>query len=1352
MLIGQSADAPHLSHPLSSQYLDLIRNWELWNSPLDSALRLIVEFSTRALNLQRAGVWAFSEDRRSLTLLCQFDRQNGEFSHGAEISQHAYPDYFASIETDRLVDANDLAQDPRTRELAASYAASTSYANAANIAALLDAGVRLQGMTWGVLCNEHDGSPRLWTAQEKWFAASVADLISQLLTVDEVRSSEARMRLIADNLPVGILRIDTDARCLYVNNQWLELAAPGDGGAMQGQSWLNALHPDDRAPMLAQLNAAWQEQTERFETECRFQLQERLRWLSVRWVIERDPSGFPLGALGSFADETTRKESVEQLREISTLQHAILNGANHFIVATDNRGIINSYNRAAERMLGYPAAEVIGRFTPALFHDPGEMAWRAAELSAKLGRALSSPFEMFALDASQETSEREWTMVRKDGSRFPALLSVTALRDAEGRITGYLGIGSDLTDQRRAEELAQREQMLILRITNGLAAATGDQFFINLTHQLVEALDVDFAFAGELLPGTGRVSTIAAHYRGQTTTDDVEYPLAGTPLEQVLKDGMYACGEGMQRHYSGDPYLGVSGVESFLGIALTSASGAPLGVLTISNREVLPNQELARNLLRIFAVRAASELERRHQEMALRDSERRYRALFENSDDAIFLMESDKLVDCNERTLQMFDNGREHLLGQAPYRLSPEIQPDGAVSKARMLAKIASAARGRRQNFDWQYLRRDGALFDAEMTLTSITLGGRPYLLATVRDISDRKQAERELKASHERLRWINQVSTRLYGKRDINSIARESVALLSDHNSLPLVSFYLYELHPSRVTFLAEHGNGRKTARVVGSHVPCPELSADMEEVDFIADVPRNFSIYPAEQKALMARGVKNMILIVLKFDGAVQGIVTLDYLHSIRFGADERADMLAFGKTVSMALANARYVADMEHQANFDSLTALPNRYALHRELARQLQTQDDHPLALLLLDLDRFKEVNDTLGHDVGDKLLRSIGARLDEALSGQGGFLARLGGDEFAIILRQPGDESALRAFARRIISVLKHPFTVDGLALEIGASIGISLYPEHGRNAHELLRSADVAMYAAKHRQTGSLIYNSTLDQHSPDRLALLAELGAAIHNGELVVYYQPKVAIEDGAVVGFEALVRWRHPRRGLLQPGEFIPAAEMSDTIHPLTLEVLRQALGQQQQWRAQGLPHAMSVNISARNLLEEHFVEEMQSLLQQYGTEPDSLELEITETALMQDPDGAAALLKRVAALGVQLSIDDFGMGYSSMAYLRRLPINSLKIDRTYVTDMACNEQDAIIVRSTISLAHNLGLRVVAEGVESAEALALLRIMRCELAQGYHISRPLPADAAEHSIDSIAARLHEESHDWPI
>ena|GEM_PF-472130 len=1345
MLIGQADAPPHLSHHLSSLYLDLIRNWELWNSPLDSALRMIVEFSTRALNLQRSGIWTFSEDRRALTLLCQFDRRHDEFNHGAEIGQGSYPQYFAALSAQRVIDANDLSQDPRTREL------TSGYAEPANIAALLDAGVRVQGNTWGVLCNEHEGGPRLWTAAEKWFAISVADLISQLLVVDELRSNEARMRLIAANLPVGILRIDTEGRCLYVNSQWLALAT-ADNAQLQGRSWLNALHPDDREPMLAKLDAAWQ-QAERVEMECRFMVQGELRWLAVRWVIEREPSGFPLGALGSFTDITAQKQSVEQLRAVSALQHAILNGVDHIIIATDSNGRINSFNRAAERLLGYSAGEVVGHFTPALFHEPGEVAWRSAELSAKLGRPLNSGFEIFAFGGTGDLSEQEWTMVRKDGSRFPATLSVTPLRDAAGRTTGYIGIASDLTDRRRAEELAQREQELVLRITNGVAAATGDQFFITLTHQLAEALGVDFAFAGELLPGTPlRVRTIAAHNVGHTSTDNVIYPIANTPLEPVFKSGLYAQAENVRQTWPHDPYLTAGEVESFLGVALASTGGVLLGVLAISHRQPLHNLDFARNLLRIFAVRAAAELERRRQEMELRDSERRYRALFENSDDAIFLLESDRLLDCNERTLNMFSGTRAQLIGQTPHRLSPELQPDGAFSKPRMLARIASAARGRRQTFDWRYMRRDGSLFDAEMTLTSIMLGGRPYLLATVRDISDRKQAERDLQNSNERLRWINQVATRLYGKRDIASIAHESATLLNAHNSSPLVSFYLYERHPSRLTFLAEHGSGRKTDRIVGHRYPCPEIPIDSEEVDFVADVPRNMAVFPAEQQSLVARGVKDLVSIVLKYNGAVLGVVTLDYQQSIQFGPDERADLLAFGKTVSMALANARHVADMEHQANFDSLTELPNRYALHRELAQDMQP-GGAPLALLLLDLDRFKEVNDTLGHDVGDKMLRSIGARLREALGEQDTFLARLGGDEFAIVLKRCGDEAALREFARHVLAVLKQPFTVDGLALEVGASVGISVFPAHGGNGHELLRSADVAMYAAKHRQAGALIYDTAFDQHSPDRLALLAELGSAVHSGELVVYYQPKIAIDDGAVIGFEALVRWRHPRRGLLQPGDFIPVAEMSDAIHPLTMEVLRQALAQQREWRAQGLPHAISVNISARNLVEEHFVEHLHALLRQYNADPSALELEITESALMQDPDGAAELLRRIAALGVQLSIDDFGMGYSSMAYLRRLPIHALKIDRTYVTDMASDEQDAIIVRSTINLAHNLGLRVVAEGVENAEALALLRLMQCEFAQGYYISRPVPAEAVPDGLALIGARLGECGHgDWTI
>jgi diguanylate cyclase (GGDEF)-like protein len=379
----------------------------------------------------------------------------------------------------------------------------------------------------------------------------------------------------------------------------------------------------------------------------------------------------------------------------------------------------------------------------------------------------------------------------------------------------------------------------------------------------------------------------------------------------------------------------------------------------------------------------------------------------------------------------------------------------------------------------------------------------------------------------------------------------------------------------------------------------------------------------------------------------------------------------------------------------------------------------------VALVLLDLDRFKEINDTLGHHVGDKVLQHVAACLQTVLADRKRLLCRLGGDEFAVVLGGT-DAHAARATASAMLAALRQPFHVENMPLELDASLGIAMYPDDGADSHAVLRSADVAMYTAKHSKTGLAVYSRHLDTHTPERLAMMVELGPAIRDGQLRLHFQPKLDLHGGRVIGFEALVRWDHPHLGLLYPDQFLPLAEMGESIHALTSSVLRLALSQQRQWKVQGQRYSVSVNLSARNLLDDRCVLVLESLLREYGAAPGDLELEITETALMHDPEGAMALLDRVADLGVRLSVDDYGTGYSSLSYLRRLPIQTLKIDRAFVQDMVRNEQDAIIVRSTIGLAHNLDLRVVAEGVEDAATLAMLRGMGCDQAQGDYLSQP--------------------------
>jgi len=424
-------------------------------------------------------------------------------------------------------------------------------------------------------------------------------------------------------------------------------------------------------------------------------------------------------------------------------------------------------------------------------------------------------------------------------------------------------------------------------------------------------------------------------------------------------------------------------------------------------------------------------------------------------------------------------------------------------------------------------------------------------------------------------------------------------------------------------------------------------------------------------------------------------------------------------------------RQAAQNQHQALHDALTGLPNRTLLRDRTAQAIRQADREltPAALLLLDLDRFKDVNDTLGHHHGDQLLTLVGERLRATLRDVD-TVARLGGDEFAVLLPRIAAAEGATAAAEKLQAALEEPFLLDGLTLEVEASIGVVTYPDHGSDPDELLQRADIAMYAAKETHAGFVLFDPALDQHSPRRLTLLGELRHAIENQELVLHYQPKMDAHTGQILGVEALVRWQHPTHGLLPPDEFIPLAERTGLIAPLTHDVLDQALRQCQAWQRAGHELPVAVNISARRLLDLAFPDEVAGLLARWEVPARLLVVEITESTIMADPAHALEILGRLNQMGVQVSIDDFGTGYSSMAYLKTLPVHELKVDRSFVSHMTSNASDAVIVRSTVDLGRNLGLRVVAEGVEDPATWQQLDALGCDAIQGYHVSRPVPPD----------------------
>ena len=438
---------------------------------------------------------------------------------------------------------------------------------------------------------------------------------------------------------------------------------------------------------------------------------------------------------------------------------------------------------------------------------------------------------------------------------------------------------------------------------------------------------------------------------------------------------------------------------------------------------------------------------------------------------------------------------------------------------------------------------------------------------------------------------------------------------------------------------------------------------------------------------------------------------------------------------RTHSLELATeqlARKQAEIEYQALHDNLTDLPNRLLFQRSLAKAITdaAQAGGKFGVMLMDLDHFKEINDALGHHFGDKLLAAIGPRIAQSLR-DGDLMARLGGDEFGVLLSDLPDDETASVVAERVVEGLRRPIRVEELDLDVSGSVGVALYPTHAEDPDMLLRHADVAMYAAKESGVGFEIYDEIIDRYKPELLTLVTQVRHAIEDGQFRMYLQPKVRLSDGRVAGAEALIRWEHPTLGRLSPADFIPMVEKTVLLKPLTYWAIEDVVRTLRSWGDYGVRLPVAVNLSPRSLLDHDLPDLVSGLLERFDVSPSLLRLELTESFLVADSGRSDAVLNRLSRLGVGLSIDDFGTGFSSLSYLKRLPIEELKIDRSFVSHMLDRVEDFTIVRATVELGRNLGLRVVAEGVQDRETFDRLGDFGCDEAQGFYIAKPLEPEA---------------------
>ncbi len=729
---------------------------------------------------------------------------------------------------------------------------------------------------------------------------------------------------------------------------------------------------------------------------------------------------------------------------------------------------------------------------------------------------------------------------------------------------------------------------------------------------------------------------------------------------------------------------------------------------------------------------------------ALKDREELYSFVFEISADSILMIKNDLIIDCNQAALKMFACTREQIIGSSPDIFSArKPNADGSIRPSNASKIIKEATYSDKKYYNFIAKDFNDRVFIIEATLNNGIFNNETVIHAHLRDITERKNTEKELLLSREKLEThnhtltlINDVSKALLKLDSEEDIYTKTLEVLSKAENLCGISIYSVDTENQLLKLKLQ----KNLTDRPGIHFPTIQIEPDRMvgialstgQLVYSADLKKEHRT-KVNKQVFLDLGVESLAVLPLVYRDKKIAVLILGYINTDSLSPEDINALHSLAQTISISLVNAQRLSKLDYMAHHDSLTGLSNRVSFHNDFIKHTEQNQSKSAAIYLLDLDRFKEVNDTLGHFAGDKILQMIGPRLTSLFDTKNAQITRLGGDEFVVIVYDVDNHADAKNIAKAICNSLSQPFMLNDINMSIEASVGIALYPQDGSDSHALLRSADVAMYNAKNSALPYSLYSKNSDIHTPKRLTMIAEMSNSIRKGQLFLHYQPKIDLHTNTISGFEALARWDHPQLGLLAPSMFIPLMEMTKSIHDLTEEILNQALMQQLQWRKIGLNYSIAVNLSVRNLADERILTLLKTLIAQYDTPPGMLELEITETALMQDQHRAITILKKISELGIKLSIDDFGTGYSSLSYLSTFPIHKLKMDRKFIMDMLTTDQGVKIVETIISLAKTMDLTVIAEGVEDKATYDQLVLMKCDQAQGYYICKPNSSEKIE-------------------
>jgi diguanylate cyclase (GGDEF)-like protein/PAS domain S-box-containing protein len=847
--------------------------------------------------------------------------------------------------------------------------------------------------------------------------------------------------------------------------------------------------------------------------------------------------------------------------------------------------------------------------------------------------------------------------------------------DEHGRALRSVGTVQDISAAKRAEER-------LLEIARGVSAATGELFFHSLVEHLARVLEADYAFVGELVPGyRDRIRTIAMQAGGAPAAN-IEYDLAGTPCQNVFGQQSCAYPSDVRRLFPADHLLADMGIEAYVGTPLFNSAGRSLGLLVVLFRRPIALSEPISSTLQIFAARAAAELERVRAEQALVQSESNFRALTENANVGILVNHQGRHVYANNKLLELLGYTADEIRATGVKELVHPAEYDQVMVRFR----DRLAGRPAPGVYETVFVTKDGQPVPVELTAARTTWHGESAGLVFLHDLRERRRTEAQMRKLSGALEQI-----------------ADSVMITDRNGGIEYVN-------PA-----FERSTGYTRAEALGQ---TPRITKSGKQ---------GAGFYKKLWQTILAGEVFSEVLVNRRKDGSLYyEEKTITPLKDI----DGRiTHFIATGKDVTERMQTQER---LEFMAQHDALTALPNRALFMDRLRQALARARWHRriVAVLFVDMDRFKTINDTLGHEAGDELLQRLGERFNGSVR-EGDTVARFGGDEFVILLDDVASENDIRNVAQKVLDALAPPFEVGGQRLFITASIGVSLAPNDGEDSGTLLKNADIAMYRAKELGKNTYqFYSADMSARAFERLTLESSLRHALERGELRLHYQPQVDVRSGRIVGVEALLRWQHPEFGLVPPGDFVPLLEETGLIVPAGEWVLDTACAQLAAWHAAGWPELrLAVNLSPRQFHAGGLAATIERCLACNGRKPGRLELEITEGVILEHARATLDTLEGLHAHGVRLAVDDFGTGYSSLSYLQRFPIDTLKIDRSFVQDIPRDPDDSAITAAIIVMAQSLKLEVVAEGVESATQRDFLHARGCHVMQGFLFSRPLPA-----------------------